>query len=88
MSDTPECDYFHARAQAARRMAENASNPDVRRIHTRMAEDYELLATDANKRLGRVHQEVRDPAIDMSRDALSRSAELLRQTSSMVPTSW
>jgi isopropylmalate/homocitrate/citramalate synthase len=40
MSDTSQAAYYAAREQAARRLAEAATDPAVRRIHHFMAASY------------------------------------------------
>lgn len=36
--------YYRSRAEKARQMADAAHDPAIRKIHERMAEDYESLA--------------------------------------------
>ncbi len=46
MSDMNNSEYYSARAEAARKLAALATDPDIAAIHKRMAADYEALATD------------------------------------------
>lgn len=54
MPDTNNRDYYIARAIAARKLADNAEQPAIKAIHSRMAKDYEALALDAKPNLFRV----------------------------------
>lgn len=50
MSDDNNADYYRGRAENARRLAESAVSASIRKIHEEMAENYELLANDAEGR--------------------------------------
>ena len=54
MPDTNNREYYIARAIAAQKLADQAEQPAIKAIHSRMAKDYEALALDAKPNILRV----------------------------------
>ncbi|MEO5866682.1 MAG: hypothetical protein ABIS14_07660 [Sphingomonas sp.] len=47
MSNSNDREYYEARAEAARALSSNATDPGIAKIHGEMADRYELLAEAA-----------------------------------------
>ncbi|MEP9403370.1 hypothetical protein [Sphingomonas sp. VNH70] len=57
MNDRNDCSYYRARAEEAQARARAATLPEVRRVHSEMAERYAALQREAEResRLAQTH---------------------------------